>query len=238
MKSPKQLELNIKGYLESDTFKNEHVNEQSGAETATNESPEVVVAEVVSQDSTFDNLIRFIEAVSDLISTLGDLIKDPKVFTLAMTAVIANQCNVITENLNSNVVVNPVVATPTERSKSVLVNPDKNTNLFVSTSENRSSIVVNNNIYYLFSAGELARDSRVNHSSLPIYFTGERELASSTTKVLQNRFPALIDKCLPKVDNRCNPRAVLVDTANFHSDVLCSNGTTENFTGHAYACSQ
>ena len=78
-------------------------------------------------------------------------------------------------------------------------------------------------------------------SNLPVYLSGEREIAISTEAKLQRKFTqenGVIDRCIDNIPTNCEPTAVLVDRETFHSQVLCADGETEFLSGHRYACSQ
>jgi hypothetical protein len=240
MKStPNLLEHNVKGLLEDENtkFNNSNTEYSNNTEDTTVE-PEVVTATIVESSDTFENIIRLIEALAELAAVLGDLIKDPKVFTLALTLVLTAKC----ESNNFEVVAptqaekinNERVAAPTQGNfvRTTYVDDQE-------TVVNQNLIVVNGLHFYL--AVSNGTSLKLNNTDLPVYLSGEGNVAASTQNKLQRIFTqenGVIDRCIDSISINCVPSAVLVDRANFHSDILCANGTTEPFSGHGYVCSQ
>ena len=235
MKTPKLITHDLKGLLEDQTVNNRSDSfESQNADTV---EPEVVEAVVLDQYSTFDNVIRFIEALTELVSALSELIKDPKVFTLAITLAFMAKCE-----SNNIQVVSPLNAGETIQESVVPTQPVVNSsNVEIQDTNINQNVLIINGIHFHLALPVTEGFQNQDFSNLPVYLSGEREIATSTEAKLQRKFTqenGVIDRCIDNIPTNCEPTAVLVDNENFHSKVLCADGQTEPLSGHRYVCSQ
>lgn len=236
MKTPKLITHDLNGLLEDQTVDNRSDSFESQNSDTT--KPEVLEAIVLEQYSTFDNVIRFIEALTELVSALSELIKDPKVFTLAVTLAFMAKCE--SENIQ---VVSPLKAGGiNQESVFVPTQPVVNsTNVEIQDTNINQNVLVINGIHFHLALPVTEDLHNEDFSNLPVYLSGDRNIATSTEAKLQRMFTqehGVIDRCIDSIPTNCNPTAVLVNRENFHSQVLCADGGTEDLSGHEYACSQ
>ena len=236
MKTPKLITHDLKGLLEDQTINNS--SESFESQNSDTSEPDVLEAIVVDQYSTFDNFIRLIEALTELVSALSELIKDPKVFTLAVTLAFMAKC----ESNNIQVVSPTKAGGINQESVLVPTQPVVNpTNLEIQETFMNQNVLIINGIHFHLALPVTEGFQNQDFSNLPVYLSGEREIATSTEAKLQRKFRqenGVIDRCIDNISINCNPTAVLVDRGNFHSQVLCADGSTEDLSGYKYACSQ